>query len=165
MNPNTATLVEFNSTSNISDWFVINDTIMGGKSDSGFYLNKEGDAVFKGNISLENKGGFSMLKHRLLPINVAKYDTIALKLKGDGKRYQVRLKSNSEEQHAYASYFVTSGNWQIIEIPLAELHPTFRGQKLQIANYPNKILEEIAILIGNKKAESFHLELKWIALK
>lgn len=159
------TLVEFNSSSNISNWFVVNDRVMGGRSDSDFYLNPEGNAVFKGNVSLENNGGFSILKHRLPPINVAKYDKIALKLKGDGKRYQFRLKSNSKEQHAYVSYFITSGNWQIIEIPLAELYPTFRGQKLQIANYPSKILEEIAILIGNKKVENFHLELKWIALK
>lgn len=165
INPNTMTLVEFNSTSNISDWFVVNDVVMGGRSDSGFYLNTEGNAVFKGNVSLENNGGFSMLKHRLSPISVAKYDKIVLKLKGDGKRYQFRLKSNSEEQHAYVSYFYTSGDWQIIEIPLSELYPTFRGRKLQMANYPAKIIEEIAILIGNKKAESFQLEIKWIALK
>jgi NADH dehydrogenase [ubiquinone] 1 alpha subcomplex assembly factor 1 len=165
MNTNTQTLVEFNSSTNLSDWYVVNDAVMGGRSDSDFYLNTEGNAVFKGFVSLENNGGFSMIKHPIENMEVGQYSKVVLKLKGDGKRYQFRLKSNAREQHAYVSYFLTSGDWQIIEIPLSELYPTFRGQKLQIENYPNKVLGEIAILIGNKKAESFQLEIKWIVLK
>lgn len=138
---------------------------MGGKSDSDFYLNQEGNAIFKGNVSLENNGGFAMVKHAFPTIDVKQYSTIILKLRGDGKRYQFRLKSNSDQQESYISHFLTSKEWQIVEIPLSELYPTYRGRKLEMPNYPGEVMEEIAILIGNKKAESFQIEIKWIAFK
>jgi NADH dehydrogenase [ubiquinone] 1 alpha subcomplex assembly factor 1 len=165
MNTNTQTLVEFNPLTNLSDWYVVNDAVMGGRSESGFYINSEENAVFKGFVSLENNGGFSMIKHPIENMKVGQYSKVVLKLKGDGKRYQFRVKSSSSERHSYVSHFLTSGKWQIIEIPLIELYPSFRGRKLDIPNYPGKELEEVAILIGNEKAESFQLEIKWIVLK
>ncbi|WP_372753957.1 CIA30 family protein [Labilibaculum sp.] len=159
------TLVEFNSSTNISDWFIVNDVIMGGKSNSDFYLNKEGNAIFKGFVSLENNGGFSMSKHPFEQTSIHQFSKIVLKLKGDGKRYQFRVKSNASDAHSYVSYFETNGEWQLIEIFLSQLVPTFRGQTLDKPNYPAKVLQEIALLIGNQKAESFQLEIKSIVLK
>ena len=37
---------------------------MGGRSDGNFNLNKEGFAVFHGEVSLENNGGFSSLRYQ-----------------------------------------------------------------------------------------------------
>lgn len=164
MNTNNQSIVEFNLLDKLSGWYIVNDTVMGGRSESGFYLNQEGNVIFKGYVSLENNGGFSMAKHIFPNTNVEKYSKIVLKIKGDGKRYQFRVKSDTNELHSYVTHFLTTGDWQIIEIPLSELYPTFRGRKLDIPNYPAKELEEIAILIGNKKAESFELEIKWISL-
>lgn len=165
MNTNTLSIAEFNSNSKLSNWQIVNDVVMGGRSESGFYLNEEGNAVFKGYVSLENNGGFSMVKNIFPTIEVNEFSKILLKIKGDGKRYQFRVKSNTNEAHSYVSHFLTSGDWQIIEIPLSELYPTFRGRKLDIPSYPGEVMEEIAILIGNEKTESFQLEIKWIALK
>ncbi len=45
------------------------------------------------------------------------------------------------------------------------MYPAFRGRTLNMDNLkPNKI-EEIAILIGNKKAEKFRLEIDSISLQ
>ena len=88
-----------------------------------------------------------------------------IRLKGDGKRYQFRTKSNRYERHAYIYYFETTGNWQTIEIPLLKMYPTFRGRRLDIPNYPAEQLEQIAFLIANKKAESFELKIDWIGLE
>jgi len=165
MNSNTLSIAEFNPNSKLYNWQVVNDVVMGGRSESGFYLNQEGNAVFKGYVSLENNGGFSMVKNIFPSIEVNKFSKILLKIKGDGKRYQFRVKSNTNEAHSYISHFLTTGEWQIIEIPLSDLYPTFRGRKLSIPNYPAQLLEEVAILIGNKKSESFKLEIKWISMK
>jgi len=45
------------------------------------------------------------------------------------------------------------------------MYPVYRGRTLNMDNLtPNKI-EEIAILIGNKKAEKFRLEIAVISLQ
>ena len=165
MNTNNQSIVEFNSLSKLTGWYIVNDAVMGGRSESGFFLNQEGNAIFKGFVSLENNGGFSMVKHIFTTTDVKKHSKIVLKLKGDGKRYQFRIKSNTNELHSYVTHFLTTGDWQVIEIPLSELYPAFRGRKLDLPNYPAEQLEEIAILIGNKRAENFELEIKWISLK
>ena len=88
-----------------------------------------------------------------------------IRIKGDGKCYQFRVKSNKYDRHSYVHDFETSGNWQTIEIPLLEMKPKFRGRGLDISNYQGEVMEEIAFFIANKKAESFKLELDNIALE
>lgn len=97
-------------------------------------------------------------------INVDGYTTCKLRLRGDGKRYQFRVKSDSYDRHSYIAEFETSGEWQTVEIPLISMYPSFRGRKLQTPDYPGEAMEEIAILIGNKKEESFQLTIDWIGL-
>ena len=55
---------DFNKTSNIKNWIVVDDAVMGGKSVGSFELSNEGNGVFKGNVSLENNGGFSSVKYK-----------------------------------------------------------------------------------------------------
>ena len=45
------------------------------------------------------------------------------------------------------------------------MFPAFRGNTLNIPNYPIKVLAEITFLIANKKAESFQLEIDSIVLE
>ena len=95
----------------------------------------------------------------------ASYKTISLRIKGDGLRYQFRVKSSNTDRFSYVYYFKTSGTWQWIDIPLAEMYPTWRGRRLDYPNYPAQTLEEISIFIGNKKAEEFKLEIDQIRLR
>jgi len=44
------------------------------------------------------------------------------------------------------------------------METTFRGTQLDIPNYPVDFIAEFAILIGNKKAERFDLEIDKIFL-
>jgi len=86
-------------------------------------------------------------------------------LKGDGESYQFRVKSSANDRHSYIAKFTTSGKWETIEINLNDMYPAFRGYTLDIPNYPAASLAQIAFLIGNKKAESFELEIDKIILK
>jgi len=158
-------LFDFNTKSDISNWKIVNDVVMGGRSKGNFQLNADGHGVFSGKVSLENNGGFSSLRYRFDTKKVTGYTKAILKLKGDGKKYQFRTKSNVYDRHSYISIIDTTGKWQIIEISLATMYPAFRGTKLDIPNYPTDTLGEIAFLIGNKKAESFQLEIDSIILE
>ena len=160
----TTTIFDFNKTVKTNDWNIVDDVVMGGKSTGSFYLNKEGNGVFEGRVSLENNGGFSSLRYRFNNISTKNYTKIVLKVKGDGKTYQFRIKTKSSDQHSYITHFDTTKNWETIELHLSNMHPTFRGSKLNMANYQDESIEEIAFLIGNKKAEEFKLEIDSIVL-
>lgn len=156
---------DFNSSSDLSAWAIVDDVVMGGRSDGQFFINKKGHAQFEGKVSLENNGGFSSARYRFSEKEITGFQKIVIRLKGDGKRYQFRIKANLSDRHSYISYFETTGEWQDVEISLTDLYPTFRGRQLMIPNFAAKQMAEIAFLVGNKKAEVFCLEIDSIVLK
>lgn len=158
-------LFDFTENSDTGNWLVVNDGVMGGLSKGNFESSKNGTAVFSGTVSLENNGGFSSVRCNTGKIDVKGYSILELHLKCDGKNYQVRIRENSTDYFSYISAFHTSGEWEIIKIPLAEMYPSFRGRTLNLPNFSGKSMEELTFLIGNKKAETFRLELKKAVLK
>ena len=163
MNP--IIVFDFNTKSDLSNWRVVNDGVMGGTSRSKFYLNSEGHGCFDGTVSLENNGGFCSVRYEFTRIALDINKIICLRIKGDGKDYQFRVKTKKSDAHSYIYPFRTSGEWQNIEIPVTDFYPSFRGRKLDIPNYDGSNLEQIAFLIGNKKGENFQLLLDRIEVK
>ncbi len=162
---NTLTIFDFSKNSNIRDWKIVDDVVMGGRSSGSFSLSPEGYGVFAGRVSLENNGGFSSVRYGFEKIKVKEYSKITVKLKGDGKAYQLRVKDDSGTYYSYIAEFATSGEWQEIEIPLVDMYPSFRGRKLDLPNFSRSTIEEIVFLIGNKKPQEFKLVIDTIALK
>jgi hypothetical protein len=157
-------LFDFGKDSDLANWSVVDDVVMGGRSEGHFEINSEGHAVFHGDVSLQNNGGFSSVRYRFNQRNVSDYSKALIWLKGDGRQYQFRIKSSAYDRHSYIYHFQTTGEWQIVEVPFAEMYPGFRGRKLDMPNYPGEEMEEIAFLIANKLAESFQLEIDKIIL-
>jgi hypothetical protein len=165
MNTSDALIFNFTKEANLSSWQVIDDGVMGGRSQGNFAINEEGNAVFEGTVSLDNYGGFSSVRHRLLEKDISKYTKVLLRIKGDGKKYQFRIKEKRRDYYSYITTFQTTNKWQTITLEMHQMYPAFRGRTLNMDNLkPNKI-EEIAILIGNKKAEKFRLEIDSISLQ
>ena len=163
MNP--IIVFDFKTKSDLNNWQVVNDGVMGGTSRSKFYLNSEGHGCFDGTVSLENNGGFCSVRYEFTRIALDINKIICLRIKGDGKDYQFRVKTKKSDAHSYIYPFRTSGEWQNIEIPVTDFYPSFRGRKLDIPNYDGSNLEQIAFLIGNKKGENFQLLLDRIEVK
>lgn len=161
----TASIFEFNKTADISNWSVVDDVVMGGRSSGNFYLNSEGHGIFEGQVSLENNGGFSSVRYDFYKMSTKDFSKVIIKVKGDGKSYQFRVKSESSDYYSYITSFETSNDWETIELKLSNMYPAFRGRNLDMPNYDKESIEEIAFLIGNKKAESFKLEIESIVLK
>lgn len=158
-------LYDFQTDSPPSDWRIQDDTVMGGVSRGRFSIDADGHGVFSGHVSLENNGGFSSVQHVLDTRDVSGYGKVVLRVKGDGKRYQLRVKSARNERPSYVAYFQTTGDWQTVEIPFDQLRPTFRGRQLDLPNYPGRQMEQIGLLIGNKKPQDFRLLIDWIGLE
>jgi len=149
----------------LSDWYVVDDGVMGGLSRGQISMNDSGNCVFNGYVTTENNGGFSSIRYRFAKRSVSEFKHIILKVKGDGKSYQFRIKDNSRQRYSYISTFKTSGDWETIKIPFNTFYPGFRGYKLEKPNFSGDVMEEIAILIGNKVKESFSLEIEKIYLE
>jgi NADH dehydrogenase [ubiquinone] 1 alpha subcomplex assembly factor 1 len=158
-------IIDFNQETDIKNWRIVDDVVMGGKSSGTFKLNEDGLGVFEGEVSTDNNGGFSSLRYRFDKLKVKDYTKIIIKLKGDGKDYQFRIKANSNDSYSYISSFNSSGEWQEIEILLENMYPSFRGRKLDQPNFEKEYIEELAFLIGNKKKEKFKLLIDRIEIK
>ncbi|HKL02445.1 MAG TPA: CIA30 family protein [Cryomorphaceae bacterium] len=158
-------IFDFDKDSDIQKWNIVDDVVMGGKSSGTFRLNKDGHGVFEGEISLENNGGFSSVHYDFDKIRTEEKTSIHIKLCGDGKDYQFRIKADSDDSYYFIFPFSTSGEWEEIAISLKDMYPSFRGRKLDKPNFSKEFIEEIAFLIGNKKEERFKLLIDKIELK
>ena len=159
------TLYDFSRDNSLDNWYRVDDTVMGGRSDGNLFVDQEGNGVFTGLVSLENNGGFSSVRYITGRKDVSNYKMVSLRVKGDGKNYQFRIKSERRQYFSYIYDFPTSGKWETIEIPFSSFIPAFRGRELDMKPYPGDNVEEISILIGNKKNEEFTLLIDKIELR
>ena len=138
---------------------------MGGKSQGQFQINSEGHAVFLGNVSLENNGGFTMVKNHE-SLNLSGYSKILLKVSGDGKQYSFRLQTgespNNIHPWSYECRF-TSPKEKSTEVTmsLSDFKPVYRGRTPE--NVPPLDLLKIyryAFLISDKQEGNFRLKIE-----
>lgn len=161
---NPTVLFDFNENANIRNWRIVDDVVMGGRSSGSFELSPEGHAIFSGDISLENNGGFSSVRYRFNGAEVNPNTTVRIRLKGDGKTYQLRVKHDLRAYYSYQADFETSGDWQSVEIQLKEMFPEFRGNRLNQSNFSHNRIQEVTFQFGNNKPESFQLMVDKITL-
>ncbi|NNF51916.1 MAG: CIA30 family protein [Gammaproteobacteria bacterium] len=156
----TKTLFSFDNPGE-GQWLSVNDTVMGGRSDSGLVI-RNGILHFSGNLSLENNGGFTSIRHDL-PIDLSARTGIRLRVKGDGRSYQLRLQTDSRyfgRPVAFSGTFKTvEGEWTEVEVAFDELQASFRGRQLDEYSFDPAKIEVIGILLGDYNPGPFHLEI------
>ncbi len=112
-------------------WGALDDIVMGGVSASSFQI-RENTAIFTGNVSTANSGGFASVRTKNFSpaINLSGYEGVKLRVKGDGQRYKIFLRTESTWDGVGYSYsFDTVANtWLDIQILFADLIPVFRAK-------------------------------------
>ncbi|EOA16251.1 hypothetical protein CARUB_v10004397mg [Capsella rubella] len=119
-------------------WGALDDVVMGGVSESNFLIdltageNGGPTGIFKGIVSTTNNGGFTSVRTKNFPEaeNVSAYDGLELRLKGDGLRYKLIVRTSQDwDTVGYTASFDTSpGQWQSIRLPFSSLRPVFRAR-------------------------------------
>ncbi|TVQ81340.1 MAG: CIA30 family protein [Flavobacteriales bacterium] len=158
-------LFDFSDHSALKSWYIVNDGVMGGLSKSSFKFHEDGYAVFAGNLSLENNGGFASTRTRTTDFNLhSSTQGIKIRVKGDGKKYQFRIHTNALfDGAAYRYIFETSGEWQTINIAFSQCKASFRGRIIPDAPAINpEIIQQFGILVAEKQEGNFMLEIEWI---
>lgn len=138
---------------------------MGGLSKSKITLTDGGNGLFEGTIITENNGGFASVKHSFLQKEVSQFNRVKLRIKGDGKSYQFRIKSSEAQKHSYVQEFKTSGEWETLTLYFDQFYASYRGNTLDSSNYDGELMEEVSFFIGNKTKEWFAIEIEriWLA--
>ena len=162
---NAEMIYDFKKDSKMSAWTVVDDGVMGGRSSGALQLSKDGFGIYSGFISLDNYGGFSSIRLNIGKLMVQDFTHIVLRIKGDNKIYQLRIRADYNDRHVYSKSFFADSEWGLIEVPMKEMMPQFRGRRLMMENFNKNHIVELGILIGNKVRENFNLEIDYIKLK
>jgi len=147
------------------EWIVVNDGVMGGLSRSEFVTSADGHATFRGELSLENNGGFASVRGYVADGIPPGARELEIRVRGDGRTYQLRLRmGESFDGVAYAWEFATEADaWQTVRLPLAGFSPTYRGFRPR--NAPPLELEavrQLGLMIADKREGAFRLDVEWI---
>jgi uncharacterized protein YbjT (DUF2867 family) len=117
-------------------WGAVDDVVMGGVSESGLCM-AAGYAVFSGNVSIDNSGGFASVRTRNFDpsYNLSNYQGIELRIRGDGQRYKFFVRTEAKwDGVGYAYSFDTNKHeWMTIQIPFRDLVPIFRAKTVNEA--------------------------------
>jgi len=117
----------------INIWGNLDDVVMGGVSSSNFIL-LEKSALFAGNVSTANSGGFVSLRTRNFEpaLDLSAFTSMSLQVKGDGQRYKFFLRdSTGWDSLAYSFAFDTTENaWLTITIPFCQFTPVYRARSV-----------------------------------
>ena len=129
-------LMDLTQPAPVALWGALDDVVMGGMSRSNLVPDPAG-ARFEGMVTTENNGGFASIRTRNLqpPLNLADATGLALRVRGDGKRYKLLLRdSSSWDTLAYGAEFDTQpATWITVKIPFANLVPVFRAKTVPTA--------------------------------
>ncbi|XP_015875400.3 protein HIGH CHLOROPHYLL FLUORESCENCE PHENOTYPE 173, chloroplastic isoform X1 [Ziziphus jujuba] len=119
-------------------WGALDDVVMGGVSESTFQIDPKGGenggptGLFKGVVSTANNGGFTSIRTKNLPVpeDLSAYDGLELRLKGDGRRYKLIVRTSQEwDTVGYtASFDTVRDQWQSVRLPFSSLRPVFRAR-------------------------------------
>ncbi len=110
-------------------WSFFTDGVMGGVSSGKAFISKSGSDHFvrlEGKVSTANNGGFIQIRHSLKKSLEKDIRGISLKVRGNGERYYVFIRTTSTllPWQFYNASFKTSKKWKVIKINLGTFQPS-----------------------------------------
>ncbi|KAL6845082.1 hypothetical protein ACP4OV_024577 [Aristida adscensionis] len=155
--PSERYIFNFNSKDELKRWHLYSDSEYGGMSSASLEISDGiagGDSsstgVFSGNLSLDmsegstwriRRSGFCGMRSKKFDgfIDLDAYDTIAMKLRGDGRCYISTIYTENwvnspgqEEDNSWQAFvYIPQDRWQILKIPLDRYLPTWRGNVIE----------------------------------
>jgi monofunctional biosynthetic peptidoglycan transglycosylase len=154
-------LTVFDFSAGAEPWRNIDDTVMGGRSASEMRIEK-GRAVFAGNVSLANGGGFASVRSLPSDHDLAGHHGVMIRVRGDGKTYGLRIKTDRgfDGVSYQAPLAPGDGEWKVVRIPFDEFQPVFRGRP--VPGHPAldpASIKSFGLIISGKQEGPFRIEI------
>jgi monofunctional biosynthetic peptidoglycan transglycosylase len=156
---------DFSAAGEVAQWGPVNDVVMGGVSSSTVRASDEGTAVFSGEVSLENNGGFASVRSRPRDWELGGARGLALRVRGDGKSYKLGARTDDAFDGVtwQATFETVSGEWTTVRVAFADMEPRWHGRLVQNAGgLRPEAIRTLGLLISDKQEGPFRLELAWV---
>ena len=157
----TRTLADYPTEQTELYWYVVNDNVMGGRSQGGFRI-EQGELRFDGSTNTRG-GGFSSIRTEPLQMDLSSYEGVRLKVLGDGRRYTWRITTDARWRGRRVSYWAdfdtTEGEWTTVDIPFSKFVPQFRGYRLDGPGVDPAQITGMGLMIYDKLDGPFEIRL------
>ena len=144
------------------NWRVVNDNVMGGRSDGDYIIDND-TLILTGSTNTRG-GGFSSIRAESLELNLEAFDGIRVRVKGDGRRYTWRLASTRRWRGIgvgyWAEFDTLVGEWMVVDLPFSSFVPQVRGQRLQGPKIDRASITGMGLMIYDGQDGPFAIELK-----
>ncbi|MCE5247125.1 MAG: CIA30 family protein [Candidatus Polarisedimenticolia bacterium] len=160
-------LVDFLDADAAAGWFPIGDAVMGGASKCELVPGPAGATLFRGFVSLANHGGYASVRSPAFAFDLAGFEGVALRVRGDGKRYKLNLKVAAEfDALQYQAAFETPNNaWITVKLPFAAFVPVYHGKLVPDAPpLDRSAIRSFGFVIADRQWGFFQLELASISV-
>lgn len=164
---NREVVLDFDSPASIRNCRAVNDGVMGGRSVGRYRLTDQNTLEFFGYLSLENNGGFASIRLPSGDFNLDKGDSIILKVKGDGRTYNMNLYAQQNlGGFSFRQSFKTTANKLIeVKLPVDQFVATWRGRVFPKQKLNPSDVAGLGILLGDKKQGKFSLQIESISVE
>ena len=160
-------LFDFSDPRSVDAWRAIDDRVMGGVSRSRLRHDPAGHAVFEGDVSLAQNGGFASVRSSPGERGQAGATICQIEARGDSGQYKLSLLTDDgfDSVNYQASFSTMGHDWQIISLTLSAFRASFRGREVPGAPAldPARI-RQVGLLIAGRQAGPFALEIRRIGL-
>ncbi|OEE95466.1 CIA30 family protein [Vibrio crassostreae] len=153
-------MIDFIQPNEHKNWTVTNDDVMGGIS-TGELIYVDNMSRFRGELSLENNGGFSSVKRSIESL-AHEIDSVELVFVGDGRTYQLRFTTSKDGHRVQYKHDFDSikGEQFSKEFHFDDFQAVFRGRLLSDApELKAQDIKQIGFLIADKQPSFFELDL------
>ena len=148
-------------------WFVLNDGVMGGRSDGGGFID---DSVlrFEGSVVTAG-GGFTSARLRLEGDELVDTSRIEMRVRPDGRTYGLTLEDAAVFSGRPVSHRadldigpVDSDGWAIATVEYDQLVPSVFGLLVDAPPFDPATAREFGIIIADGIDGAFALDIDWI---
>ncbi len=161
-------LFDFSDPCAVQGWRAIDDRVMGGVSRSRLRHEPAGHAVFEGEVSLAQNGGFASVRCEAGPLGMRGAVDCVIDSRGDGRHFKLSLFADDAfDAPSYQTEFTPATNqWHLIRLPLQAFRASFRGREVpgSQALDPARI-RQVGLMIAGRQAGSFALDIRSIRLE
>jgi hypothetical protein len=160
-------LFDFSDPRAADAWRAIDDRVMGGVSRSRLRHDRAGHAVFEGEVSLAQNGGFASVRSSPGERGQAGATACLIEARGDLKQFKLSLLTDDGfDSVNYQASFTTMGHdWQTISLSLPAFRASFRGRDVPGAPAldPARI-RQVGLTIAGRQSGPFALDIRRIGL-
>lgn len=160
-------LFDFSDPRAVEAWRAIDDRVMGGVSRSRLRADPGGHAVFEGEVSLEQNGGFASVRSTPGDHGLPGASACLIEVRGSGQRFRLNLLTDErfDGVNYQTGFLPPTQAWETQRLPLTAFRASFRGREVPGAPpLDPAAIRQVGLMVADRQAGPFMLAIRHISL-